>query len=45
MESLKQPEIDIVLGFLEPPKNSLILTSKFLPNKAGGAPVSNSHSK
>ena len=27
---------DIVLGFLEAPKNSLILTSRYLPNKAGG---------
>ena len=29
----------IVLGFLTQPQNSLILTSKFLPNKVGGLPA------
>lgn len=44
MESIKTgsgslPDVDIALGFLETPRNSLMLTAKFLPNKAGGAPV------
>ena len=42
MESSSQP-IDIVLGYLEEPKNSFILTSKFLPSKVGGTPVSTLH--
>jgi len=41
MESSTSNYSDIVLGFLEPepPKNSLITTGKFLPNKVGGAPA------
>ena len=31
---------ELILGFLEIPVNSLVLTSKFLPNKVGGKPVS-----
>ena len=28
----------IILGFLEEPKNSLITTARYLPNKVGGSP-------
>jgi hypothetical protein len=32
-------ESDIVLGFLEEPKNQAITQAKFLPSKVGGAPA------
>ena len=38
MESLSTTP-EVILGFLEEPKNSLILTAPFLPNKIGGLPV------
>ena len=28
-----------MLGFLEEPKNSLLLTARYLPNKVGGLPA------
>ncbi len=32
-------DIEVTLGYLSEPKNSLILTPKFLPSKVGGLPV------
>jgi pre-rRNA-processing protein TSR4 len=32
-------ESDIVLGFLEEPKNQAITQARFLPSKVGGAPA------
>jgi hypothetical protein len=37
MES--SPNINIVLGFLEEPKNIAITQARFLPSKVGGAPA------
>ena len=37
MES--SPNINIVLGFLEEPKNLAITQARFLPSKVGGAPA------
>ena len=31
---------EVVLGFLEKPKNSIELTPEYLPSKLGGSPVS-----
>ncbi len=44
MSSKTIPDVDVVLGFLEEPRNSLLLTAKYLPNKVGGIPVRN-HSR
>lgn len=31
--------LEVMLGYLEPPLNSLITTARFLPSKVGGIPV------
>ena len=36
----KSQDVDVMLGFLEPPRNPLILDAKYLPSKIGGLPVS-----
>ena len=41
IDTLQEDNPEIVLGFLSQPKNSLVMTSKFLPNKVGGYPVNN----
>ena len=38
VESTKQ--LDVMLGFLEQPRNPLIMGPRFLPSKVGGQPVS-----
>ena len=40
VESLNSKDIDVMLGYLEEPKNELIVAPRFLPSKVGGAPVS-----
>lgn len=39
VEASYSKDQEVTLGFLEKPKNSLILTSKFLPSKVGGKQV------
>jgi hypothetical protein len=39
VESSKLKDIEVMIGYLEEPKNSLIGTSRFLPSKVGGKPV------
>lgn len=36
---MNQPQIEVILGFLEKPCNSEIVKSKYLPSKVGGKPV------
>jgi hypothetical protein len=38
-------DLEILLGFLEEPINSLVVTSRFLPSKVGGKPVSHLYFK
>jgi hypothetical protein len=40
VEAYNTQDLEVTLGFLEAPKNSLVLTPKFLPSKVGGKPVS-----
>ena len=39
VETYIKQNLEVALGYLEEPKNSLITTAPFLPSKVGGKPV------